>query len=270
MKAKSNAKPKVLVILATLGERTALLKETLESISKQQVPYDLVMIYPFSSKETAKLAKTYGAKSIEDPGGMSAAVNEGIKSAKQWHKYFTWIGDDDLLSEECLKSAVKVLDGNDNRVVAYGNLNYINPDGQLIFRNRIGKLAPLIISWGPNLMPLPGSVFRTTAVKRVGYFDTTLKYSMDLDLFLRLKRIGTFCHTGKVHASFRWHPTSTTVANREKILIETEFVKNRYLPKIVRPFSFLWDIPVRLATKIAAQRVNKLALQLNKSKIQAR
>jgi len=257
---------RVLMVLPTLGERIDYLRLTLESIKKQSdVTYDIVMIYPLKNKEASKLAKEYGAISVEDPGSISSAVNAGIAQAKPHHEYIGWIGDDDLISQKSLSTAVDMLDQKPGAVVAFGYCDYIDSDGNKIFTSRAGNLAPWLMTWGPNLVPCPGAVFRTSALNKVGGFDEQNKYSMDLDMFLRLRKIGKFINTKRVQASFRWHPTSTTVSNRNKSLIETEQVKRKHLPKTLRPFSPIWQIPVRYATKLAAKRVNVVAKKMSKN-----
>lgn len=257
---RTKQKARILMVIPTLGERSELLRKTLESIRSQTgVAYDIVMIFPLKSSKTMKLAKEFGASVIEDPGGLSSAVNAGIAYAKPHHEFIGWIGDDDLIAPNSLRIGIEALDKNSKAVLAFGYCDYIDDKDRRIFTSRAGSLAPWIMTWGPNLMPCPGTVFRYSALKEAGEFDVENKYSMDLDMFLRLRKLGKFINTKQVMASFRWHPISTTVANRAKVLKETEMVKRKYLPRIVKPFAPLWEVPVRHATHIAAKRVTKQA-----------
>lgn len=257
---QAKERARILIVVPTLGERIAFLRQTLESIASQApTPVDIAMVYPLKNKEVAKLAKEFGAVSVEDPGGISASVNAGILTAKPPHEFIGWLGDDDLLAPESLKTAIAALDANPKAVVAYGYCDYIDTNGQKLFTNRAGSLAPWIMRWGPDLIPLPGAVFRRSAFDTVGLFNEENKYAMDLDMFLRLSKVGKFVNTKRVLASFRWHPTSTTVANRKASLKEAEQTKRKYLPRPLRPISFLWEKPVQLATIVAAKRVNAMA-----------
>lgn len=259
-KVANNAR--ILMVVPTLGQRTDLLRKTLSSIKDQHpTPYDIVMIFPLKNKETAALADEFGAMVVDDPGTLSGAVNAGIACAKPQHEYIGWIGDDDLIAPESLRVAIDALDKEPGAVVAFGYCDYIDDTGRRILTSRAGRLAPWLMTWGPNLVPCPGAVFRLSALHKAGEFDVTNKYSMDLDMFLRLRKIGKFINTKRVQASFRWHPTSTTVANREKVVRETEQVKRKYLPKSLRLFAPLWELPVRYATIFAARRVNTMARQ---------
>ena len=254
-----STQPRILMVIPTLGERVDLLRKTLESIKSQSAPYDIVMVFPLKKTATAKLAKEYGAMMVEDPGSLSGAVNAGIATAKPYHEFIGWIGDDDLIAPESLKAGIDALDNHPKAVVAFGYCDYIDDKGGRIFTSKAGNLAPWIMKWGPNLMPCPGTVFRYSSLQKAGKFDETNKYSMDLDMFLRLRKLGKFVNTKRVMASFRWHPDSTTVANRKAVLRETEAVKRRHLPKHLQKISPLWDVPVRVATLLAAKRVNKLS-----------
>ncbi|MGC1177241.1 MAG: glycosyltransferase [Candidatus Saccharimonadales bacterium] len=250
-------KPEVLVVIPTLGKRSNYLRLTLESIANQASGlYDIVMVAPLSSKETAKLAKEFGASQVDDPGGMSAAVNAGIATAKPWHKYISWIGDDDLLTPSSLATAVAALKSHPAAAVAFGYCDYIDANGQHLFTSRAGRIAPWLMTWGPDLVPMPGLLMRLSSLREVGEFDTNNKYCMDLEMLLRLRKHGKFVSTGKTLAAFRWHSNSQTVLNRDLVLRETMQVKHRNLSKPLRIIAPLWDGPVWLATRLAVRYVD--------------
>jgi glycosyltransferase involved in cell wall biosynthesis len=262
---KTSNRNRVLVVIPTLGDRISLLKETLQSVAEQSPKMaDIVVVCPQKSLEARKLAAEFGASIIDDPGGLSEAINVGIAAAKPWHSYVTEIGDDDLLTAGSLAATVAALDNNPQAVLAFGYCNYINTKGQILFTSRAGRLAPWLMRWGPNLVPLPGLVFRLSAIREVGDFASELKYSMDLDMLLRLRRSGTFINTGKVVAAFRWHPLSSTVSNRKASLDESQEVKRRYMTNTTRRLAPIWEPLVRKATQLAADRVNAKAKALER------
>lgn len=256
MKNNNADKNSVLIVLPTLGQRIEYLQKTLKSIESQSFKgYDLVLIYPFGNKAVAKLAKQHGALSVDDPGGLSAALNSGIAEAKPHHKYISWIGDDDLLTEESLELATKALEDNPKSPVAFGNCSYIDDKDRVLFVSKAGKIAPWLMTWGPNLLPCPGSLFRKDSILAVGGFDESNKYSMDLDIFLRLKRIGDFTYINVTLAAFRWHNDSMSVASRDKATKEAENVKRKYIHPILRPFTPVVFLPLRAASRLAARKV---------------
>jgi GT2 family glycosyltransferase len=250
---------RVLIVIPTLGLRPELFSLTLQSILDQPAePADIVVVLPADASAVREMATAVGAQLLDDPGSMSAAINAGFSLAGPQHLYANWIGDDDLLAPDALAAAAKALDADSTAVVAFGHCDYIDSDGGLLFTSKAGRLAPWLMTWGPDLVPQPGALFRLTAVRDVGLLDPSLRYAMDLDLLLRLRKRGRFVNTGKVLSSFRWHSSSTTVANRTPSLEEAEQVKRRYLSPLQRRLAPVWERPVRLATRLAARRVGRL------------
>jgi hypothetical protein len=102
-------------------------------------------------------------------------------------------------------------------------------------------------------------LFRLDDFRAVNGLDETLRFAMDLDLLLRLRRRGRFIDVKAPVSSFRWHTNSITVADRSSSLAESERVKHRYLRSPLRPLAPVWDLPVRLATHAAARRMGARA-----------
>ena len=257
----SKSAASVLVVLPTLGDRLEFLKETLESVERQRADLDLtlVVVTPLAAESARALALTYGAILVEDPkSGISAAINCGL-TARNGEEYYAWVGDDDLFRDGGLALLKKQLDEDDRAVVAYGGCDYVDPDGNTLWVSAAGNLAKTVLAWGPNLIPNPAAMIRFDALEAVGGFDEELRYAMDLDVFLSLRRHGRFVALRQSVAAFRWHPASTTVANRRASSLEAERVKRKHLPTGVRVFSPLWAVPVRWASAIAASRVTARA-----------
>jgi hypothetical protein len=251
----------ILVILPTLGDRLESLEETLTSVDAQRsdVSLRLVVIAPATAVAARTLAQAHGATIVDDPGtGISEAINRGI-AARAGEKFYAWIGDDDLFRPGGLAILKTLLDDDARNVVAYGGCDYVDVRGNILGRSRAGKIAQIILSWGPDLIPHPGSMIRLDDLEAVNCFDTSLKYAMDLDLFLRLRHRGRFVFTTDSVSAFRWHPDSLTVASRQNSSAESEAVKGRYHKVWLRPVSFAWVLPVRWASAMAARSVSKKA-----------
>jgi GT2 family glycosyltransferase len=252
---------KILVVVPTLGDRLDFLKETLESVNAQRadVALTLVVVSPSDAYEARRMADSFGAVLVEDPrAGISAAINRGIAAATT-EAYCSWLGDDDCFRPGGLLTLRSILDGDARAAVAYGGCDYIDPKGRILWVSAAGRLARFILPWGPNLIPNPAAMIRLDALRKTGGFDETLKLSMDLDMFLSLRRHGRLRSTRRVVAAFRWHPDSLTVANRTASSREAEAVRVRHLPGWLRPLAPVWHAPVRWASSIAASRVSARA-----------
>jgi len=256
--------PQVLIVLPTLGERLDTLRETLDTVVEQRrdVPLTLVVVTPPGATEARELARSYDAVIVDDPKeGISEAINCGLR-LRTTERYYTWMGDDDLFRPGGMSTLTTMIENDPRAVVAYGGCDYIDPEGRTIGVSNAGALALFLLPWGPDLIPNPGTIIRFDALEAIGGFDRSLKFAMDLDAFLKLRRHGKFIYTRRSTSAFRWHPDSLTVANRLKSSLEAESVKRRHLPRALRPISGLWHRPIRWASFYAAGRVNARARAL--------
>lgn len=255
---------RVLVVLPTLGQRLSFLEESLAAVSAQGDIARCVVVSPASPDVTA-LAATYNAGWVEDPAtGIAAAVNAGL-AARAGEEFYAWMGDDDLFRQGALELLCGMLDSNPDAVLAFGGCDYILDQGQVIATSKAGSLAPFLLPWGPDLIPHPGTMVRLDDLIEIGGFDETLKFTLDLDAFLRLRGRGRFVSTTQVVSAFRWHPDSLTVANRNASSQEAMMVKVRNLPSWLRPLHWLWNYPVAWASAVAAWLLVRKARSLTRS-----
>lgn len=249
---------RVLVVLPTLGDRVKQLESALESVDRQRsdVQLTLVVVVPSSARKARSLARKYGATVVDDPSnGMSAAINAGI-AARSDEEFYIWLGDDDLYRPGGLRSLVQALDAHPRAAVAYGACDYVDND-DVLWTSRAGVWARRMVGLGPNLIPHPAALIRLDAIDAVGAYDESLEMVMDLDLFLRLKRVGELVSVPLVVSAFGWHPNSLTVNNRRKSADEARMVKRRYLSRWALVFEPLWEYPVQWASALAARRLSR-------------
>ena len=249
----------LLVVLPTLGDRLEFLEATLRSCRDlaERVPAAVVMVVPAHAESARALGRDYGAVLIDDPGtGMADAVNAGLER-RTTEDFYVWVGDDDELVPAGVVALMKALEEQASAVLAYGHCEYIDGAGRAIGRSRAGRLATLLLPWGPNLVPHPGTVVRLDALEAVGGFDSRLSYALDLDVFLKLRRVGGFIAQPEVSARFRWHADSATVADRSASAKEAMAVKNRHLSEWLRGVSWIWNYPVSWASQVAASHLNR-------------
>ena len=256
--------PVVLVVLPTLGDRLDTLLETLESVNTQRADVELTLavVAPPGATAARELAAAHGAIVVDDPKeGISEAINCGLR-VRTTETYYAWVGDDDLFRPGGIAKLIGVIEKDAKAVLAFGGCDYIDPEGRTITTSNAGALAKFLLPWGPDLIPHPGTIVKLDALEAIGGFDRSLKFAMDLDAFLKLRSHGKFAFTRESVSGFRWHPDSLTVANRLASSRESESVKRRHLPAILRPISPLWQYPIRWASGFAARAVNARARAL--------
>lgn len=248
-----------LIVVPTLGRRPDLLERSLSSISSQPLDgLDIVVVGPVGLGLERK-AVEHGGRFVADPGrgGLSGALNAGIKAARPGTRYFSWLGDDDLLTQGSLSATTAALDADRTAVLVFGWCDYIDANDEVVFRSRAGRVASAILTFGPNLIPQPGCLMRFDAVKAVGGLDESVRLAMDLDLFLRLRRQGRFIALTQTLACFRWHDDSATVMSENLSMEESDRLRMKYMhPLAARAYEYLrW--PGRAALWAAKRQVDR-------------
>ncbi len=253
----------VLLIVATLGRRPEYLRQTLESIRSQSIRSDIVMVAPLDAPGLAETAAEFDAQLVQDPGSLPKAINLGAQEGLRGHKYLNWLNDDDLLEPGSLEATKTALEADPAAAVAFGACQYIDGRGRPLWVSKAGSWAPRVLSWGPDLIPQPGMLMRAEAWHRVGGLDTSYSLAFDLDLLLKLKKVGRLVNTGTVVSSFRWHADSLTVDDRTTNLVESERAKRASLGPVAVRLAWIWEPPVRFAIRRAANAVQRRARKMS-------
>jgi len=250
-----------MIVLPTLGQRLTHLETALLSCDElaKKISVTICVVAPEAAVDAREIAAKHGAVLVDDPGtGMSDAVNAAI-AKRTSEDFYIWLGDDDRLIPDGTLHLIQALDSKPDAVVAYGKCEYINDGGDFIATNSAGKWAEFFLSWGPNLIPHPGTLIRMDALEKIGGFHSSLLYALDLDVFLRLKKLGRFVSVPAVASQFRWHDQSLTVEDRGASSREAMKVKASHLPVWLRFLAPLWQWPVAWASWLAAERVKVLS-----------
>jgi GT2 family glycosyltransferase len=180
---------------------------------------------------------------VPDPGlGLPAAINIGIESLPEACKYVTWLGDDDLLTNNSLLITHQALKGDSSAVAVYGKCTYIDQSGRIFWTSTLGRFARLLLAFGPNRIPQPGSLFRRDSFASVGGLNPNLGWAFDQDLFMNLRKRGKFIYLPVELAKYRWHSDSLSAGQSERSVLESSGVRLthargplRYLLKVMEP-----------------------------------
>lgn len=264
---RKQAAPEVGIVVPTIGGRPEYLPLSLASIREaaqastpgQKSPNVYVLLVGNKGFDASEFLKTglIDEYRAEPEPGLAAKINWGFRQLPASVKYINWIGDDDLYTPGSIASAYQRISQNDQPVLVFGGCEYIDPAGQPIFTNRSGQWAVPLLRFGPQLIPQPGALYRRDAFEKVDGLSTEFGWAFDFNLFLNLSKIGKCVYLGKTLAKFRWHPGSLSVSRRRESVSEASAVRRAHLPKALRPFSPLWEWPVKQATYWAGVRVSR-------------
>jgi GT2 family glycosyltransferase len=254
------------IVVPSLGQRPDYLEKCLRSIRAAGEAH-ILLVAPESLDLSNLQSLGLVDSVVADAGaGLAAAINLGIDSLPDSVEYINWLGDDDLLKPDSLNSCTDALDMKPDALMVFGACEYIDTQGDVVWNNRSGQWAVTLMRVGPDLIPQPGSLFRRSVFISVGGLRTNLGWAFDLDLFIRLSKVGTLKYLNQNLSQFRWHPESLSVEHRKRSVKEASLVRVSHLPNFLRAISFIWEFPVRLSTLLAGKRLTAKAQSKARSK----
>ena len=253
---------KIGIIVPTLGARPVFLAQCLKSL-RSAGDCHIAVVSPDKAALLRHLDQALFDQWIQDPmQGLAEAINTGVKSMPTSVIYFNWLGDDDTLTPDSLSLSSAVLDKNSKCVCVFGKCQYMNKSGEPIWMNKSGKFAVPLLKFGPQLIPQPGSLFRRETFNAVGGLNTDYKFAFDLDLLINLSKVGKILYIPTQLSSFRWHDDSLSVSRRWISVSEAKKIRQLALPKMIQPFSHLWEYPLSYLIYYAGTALTKIEKSL--------
>lgn len=213
------------VVIPTLGRRPNWLAHTIRSITSANVC--IVVVTTSDADVDIPLGVSKVVRRAVREGDLPAAINAGVATLPNSVRFVTWLNDDDVLAPGALHFGMDALEKNPRSPFVFGIGNYVDEHLNLIWRSRFGRLASLTQSIGPNLVPQPGTLIRRSAWDQVDGLDESLTLAFDLDLFLRLRRVGQPLHDSRIESLIRWHDDSMSNRLRINQGREAEHVRRR-------------------------------------------
>jgi hypothetical protein len=96
-----------------------------------------------------------------------------------------------------------------------------------------------------NRVAQPGAFFTRDAFEAVGGLDTSYRYAMDYELWLKLGARFGVRHVDRVLGAYRYHPESKTVAESLGFVPETIRASRRHGGRRLSPLYLDWYLPRR-------------------------
>jgi hypothetical protein len=119
--------------------------------------------------------------------------------------------------------------------MCYGDCEFIDLAGSTLFVRRPPPAAPWLMQFVPGLIKSEACLFRLDAVRELGGLDDSLRYTMDLDLILRLRRLGPAVCVHGITGRFCMHAGSITLKSRAASFEEAQRVQRRCVGPLLRP-----------------------------------
>ena len=164
---------------------TNYLKEAIDSVKRQEMNTEIIVVDDGSTDDTANLARKCGVEVYSIPhSGLSVARNIGLKNAKG--DFVLFLDHDDIMTENALKTLYNELMSDISLGYAQGKLkDFISPE--LNDENK-KSLVPRKEPYGGLLTG--AFLFKKSIFDIVGGFDESLKTGQGVDFMLRLNNAG--------------------------------------------------------------------------------
>ena len=226
-----NNKPLFSIVTCTWNS-AATLADTLDSIRRQSCQdVEHIFVDGGSTDATLAMLEAYEGRKLilrDVGGGISRAMNEGIRAASG--EIVAHLHSDDYYSDASVLDTVARRFRTEGVDWVFGNIQVLK-DGVLQPPYRIQPFSFASFASGKASVPHPAVFIRRTMFDKVGLFDEQLKYSMDIDLWLRLGQLSQPALVDQPLTVFRDHAGSVSSANKIKARREEFQVRKKYMGK---------------------------------------
>jgi glycosyltransferase involved in cell wall biosynthesis len=207
--------PSVSVIIPAYNAEKYL-EEAVASALRQSVsPVEILIVDDGSKDRTLEIARHLAVQHARitvltrPNGGSGPARNTGIAQASG--EYLLFLDADDRLHENAIRDHLNAFADRPEAAMVFGANDVI--DAQGVLRN--AKTTPVedvtLEDVAMRVTPCPSQcLYRRAPVLKINGYDEAFRFSQDVDLNLRLMRVGGIYSHGIKVMDYRRHPTQST------------------------------------------------------------
>lgn len=197
------------------------IEATINSVLNQTYKnIEYILLDSCSTDETKNVIEKYRNKITtvicEQDKGQSDAINKGFKLATG--EIIAWINSDDILYPDSVERIVEAYTENLDGAIFYSsNYNVIDGIGNVIKELKLKVFNREYLLRVKFDVLQPGSFYTTKWVRKAKYVDENIHYCMDLDLWLKLLKLGRIVDIGgSPTAAYReWEFTKTSMGGEK-------------------------------------------------------
>jgi glycosyltransferase involved in cell wall biosynthesis len=224
--------PRVSIVTPSFNQ-AQFLEETIRSVLLQGYPNLEYIIMDGGSTDGSpeiieKYARYLAHLESGPDAGQSAAIAKGFAQATG--EVLAWLNSDDRYLPGTLARTALFMSRHKKVVFGNGDVNLVDANGR--FLKRLYAVRPnflITANLGIHRWPQQGCFWRRSAYERVGGMDTTLRFCMDRDLFLRLAALGPAGRIpGSPLAEFRTRETAKSSTMTDVAQTESKLLISRY------------------------------------------
>lgn len=176
---------KLISVIIPCQNGTNYIKEAIESVKRQNMNTEVIVVDDGSTDNTAAYAKDCGAKVYSiSHSGLSAARNVGLKNMKG--EYVLFLDHDDVIRDGALQHLYNELQNNPEILYVQAKVkDFISPE---LPEAEKRMLAPRTEPYGGLLTG--AFLFKKQVIDMIGGFDEKLQTGQGVDFLLRADNAG--------------------------------------------------------------------------------
>jgi glycosyltransferase involved in cell wall biosynthesis len=214
-------KDPLITIVTPSYNQGQFIEETILSVLNQTYKnIQYILVDGDSTDKTMEIVDKYSDRIDiiihEKDKGQSNAINKGFRMAKG--ELVGWINSDDILYPDCVEKIVELYKYKKDGAIYYSvNNDRVDYNGQLLSSyTEIIHNRKYLLNLKYDVIQ-PSSFYKTELVAKIGYLNESIHYCMDLDLWLRLLRLGNiYGYNKKSLSAFRiWEATKTSTGGHK-------------------------------------------------------
>jgi glycosyltransferase involved in cell wall biosynthesis len=228
------------------------IERTIQSVLKQDIALEHIILDAQSKDNTAEIAKKYKdqIRFISEPDqGQADAISKGFKLAQG--EFIGWLNSDDTYHEVILSKVLKIFETHPEIDLIYGNAYHIDAEDKIINEYptepfNLGRLKETCIICQPTVF------FRRKIFEKVGYLNMKLHFCMDYEYWLRLatNKIN-FYYYPEFLANSRLHDDCKTMKYKLSAQIETmNMLKEKFnsaeMPWLIKVYILFYALDATL------------------------
>lgn len=232
-----------LVIVTPSFNQGRFIGQTIESILDQGYePLTYYVVDGKSSDDTVNVLKRYGSKIkwvSENDKGQTDAINKGLNLACKGlpdEAIVAYINSDDYYLPGAFQTVVRLFTANSEKMWLVGDCQIVTESGKetqvglrwykTFWRHLLSRPVLAVL----NPIPQPAVFVRVGALRKLGLFDVSLRYTMDYEYWLRLLHaFGRPIIVDQALAAFRLQASSKGMTQFDKQFAEEYEVAKRYV-----------------------------------------
>lgn len=236
MTASVSKTPRVSVCIPAYNS-CEFITQTIESVLKQTLQdFELIICDDASSDGTRQMIRQFNdprIRLVENPKNLGTEGNWNLVNSLATAPYIKLLCGDDVLYPDCLEQQVKVLDdpANASVVMVCSSRDIIDAAGRKVFSNRgitdrsgimpAAQVVRRLVRSGTNPIGEPlTTMYRKSISDRVGRFDNSIPYCIDIDYWMRLLEHGSLYIIPHSLGAFRISPLAASTSLRRQQWID--------------------------------------------------